>query len=127
MSARSPLPFACCRATCLTLLVFGVTALQAAELASSPTDLLQRFDADHDGRVSLYEYQRYLSRGFRAMDRNFDGIVSASELPDGTHYRERRELDLTTLEQRFARQFHALDRDRNGSLDVKELNQPPQR
>ena len=127
MSARSTLPFACCRATCLSLLLFSVSRLQAAELASSPTDLLQRFDADHDGRISLYEYQRYLSRGFRAMDRNLDGIVSASELPDGTRYRERRELDLTTLEQRFARQFHALDRDHNGHLDLAELNQPPQR
>lgn len=127
MSARSPHRIEYHLAISLLLLLAGAIRLHAADLANSPTDLLQRFDSNHDGRVTLYEYQRYLSRGFEAMDRNHDGIVAAEELPDGTRYRDRHALDLTTLEQRFARQFHALDADRNGSLDVKELNQPPQR
>jgi Ca2+-binding EF-hand superfamily protein len=114
-------------ALCLTLLFSATSNAQSDDLANSPAELLQRVDRNRDGRVSLSEYQRYLSRGFEAMDRNGDGIVAANELPAGTRYRERRELDLTTLEQRFARQFHALDRDRNGWLDVNELNQPPQR
>ncbi len=127
MSARSPHRIEYHLLIGVIVLLAGAIRLRATELARSPAELLQRFDSNHDGRVTLYEYQRYLSRGFEAMDRNRDGIVAAEELPDGTRYHERRALDLTTLEQRFARQFHALDHDRNGSLDLKELNQPPQR
>jgi len=86
MSARSPHRIEYHLAISLLLLLAGAIRLHAADLANSPTDLLQRFDSNHDGRVTLYEYQRYLSRGFEAMDRNHDGIVAAEELPDGTRY-----------------------------------------
>ena len=100
--------------------------VQANGLARTPDELLARMDADADGRVSLVEYQHYLSRGFRAMDANGDGIVDAHELPAGASARgQRRSIDLTAHEQRLARTFHRQDADADGALDARELAAPP--
>lgn len=86
------------------------------------TDYVARMDADHDGRVSLLEYQDWLSYAFTRMDSNGDGLLSVDELPGGRgtpvsladHHR--------TLAERFGRQ----DRNRDGFLDAQELLAPPQ-
>ena len=125
MSARSPHRIEYHLLIGVIVLLAGAIRLRATELARSPAELLQRFDSNHDGRVTLYEYQRYLSRGFG----------------HGPQPRWHRRCGRTTRGTRYpaprtrphhagatlARQFHALDHDRNGSLDLKELNQPPQR
>lgn len=105
----------------------GFGQAHANGLARTPGELLARMDADADGRVSLVEYQHYLSRGFRAMDANGDGIVDANELPAGASARgQRRSIDLTAHEQRLARTFRRQDVDANGTLDARELAAPPQ-
>ncbi|ROU08888.1 hypothetical protein [Lysobacter enzymogenes] len=116
--AFAPLPCA------LLALALGVLPASAQEVASTG-DYLARMDADRDGRVSLLEYQDWLSYAFDAMDANRDGILDASEQPAsgrGARAPLTREAHRKTLAERFARQ----DRNRDGFLDARELASPPQ-
>ncbi|MFC0676288.1 EF-hand domain-containing protein [Lysobacter korlensis] len=99
--------------------VCGATTPSAQVRATS--DYLMRMDADHDGRVSLPEYQAWLSYGFERMDRNGDGVLSTSELPGGRGRPVRLDAHRAALAEAFARQ----DRNRDGSLDARELAAPP--
>jgi Ca2+-binding EF-hand superfamily protein len=78
-------------------------------------------DADRDGRVSLNEYQDWLSYAFDAMDRNRDGTLSALEQPGG------RGGPLARAEHRarIATRFRMQDADRDGFLSARELAAPP--
>ncbi|MDI9238211.1 calcium-dependent protein kinase 21 [Lysobacter sp. LF1] len=86
------------------------------------TDYVARMDADHDGRVSLLEYQDWLSYAFTRMDANGDGLLSVDELPGGRGTPISLVDHRRTLAERFARQ----DRNRDGFLDAQELLAPPQ-
>lgn len=86
------------------------------------TDYLTRMDADRDGRVSLGEYQDWLSYAFTRMDANGDGTLTPEELPGGRGKPVALAEHRQTLAERFARQ----DRDRSGFLDAQELLAPPQ-
>ena len=119
----------------LLIRAFAGAALSASALvagaappdtARSPDELLAWMDADGDGRVALVEYQRYLSRGFRRLDRNGDGVVDAGEWPAGVTTRGRRSMvDLTSHERALARTFERQDADASGFLDARELAAPP--
>ncbi|HET6603539.1 MAG TPA: hypothetical protein VFG21_04895 [Xanthomonadaceae bacterium] len=93
----------------------------AAQFSATPGELVARMDADGDRRISLREYQSYLMRGFRARDRNGDGVLQADELPPGT----RRSIDLTRHEANLAKSFRRQDTDGDGYLDARELLAPP--
>lgn len=95
-------------------------ALALAQVSSSG-DYLARMDADHDGRVSLVEYQDWLSYAFDAMDRNRDGVLSAAEQPGG------RGVALTRAEHRarLAAAFARQDANGDGFLGARELAAPP--
>lgn len=95
----------------------------AAAQPQTRADYLRRFDTDGDGRVSLSEYQAYMSRGFRAMDRNHDGVLSASELPPGVRWRG--PITLEAHLRALARTFDLLDVNNDGYLDADELTAPP--
>lgn len=84
-------------------------------------DYLARMDADGDGRVSLVEYQDWLSYAFDAMDRNRDGVLDATELPGG------KGAPVTRAEHRarLAAAFNRQDGNRDGVLDARELAAPP--
>lgn len=107
-------------------------APDAAPAASAPeknlgavdasTDYLARMDGDRDGRVSLAEYQDWLSYAFTRMDANADGVLSPGELPGGRGKPVSLADHRQTVAERFARQ----DRDRDGFLDARELLAPPQ-
>lgn len=84
-------------------------------------DYLARMDADHDDRVSLTEYQDWLSYAFDAMDRDRDGVLFAAELPGGRGKPVTRAEQRTRLAAAFSRQ----DANRDGFLDARELAAPP--
>lgn len=85
-------------------------------------DYLQRMDADADGRISLLEYQDWLTYAFDGMDRNRDGVLTPDEQPGGRGKAITRDAHRARVAERFVRQ----DIDRNGFLDAKELAAPPQ-
>ena len=86
-------------------------------------EYLRRFDRNGDGRVSLSEYQDYMSRGFRALDRNSDGVLSPHELPRSTQRRTAITLDAHL--RALARTFDLLDVNNDGYLNAVELTAPP--
>ncbi|RZA13993.1 MAG: hypothetical protein EOP93_19365 [Lysobacteraceae bacterium] len=85
-------------------------------------DYLARMDADGDGKVSLVEYQDWLSYAFDGMDRDRDGVLSPAEQPGG------RGQPITRVQHRakLAERFRKQDANRDGSLDARELAAPPQ-
>ena len=85
-------------------------------------DYLQRMDTDADGRVSLLEYQDWLSYAFDNMDRNRDGLLAPEEQPGGRGKPLTREAHRARLAETFKRQ----DRNRDDALDARELAAPPQ-
>lgn len=85
-------------------------------------DYLSRMDTDRDGKVSVVEYQNWLSYAFDGMDRNHDGVLSPDEQPGGRGQPLSRDAHRVRLAERFRRQ----DVDRSGFLDAKELAAPPQ-
>lgn len=84
-------------------------------------EYLAKMDADGDGRVSLPEYQVWMSYAFDGMDRNGDGVLATDEQPGGKAAPLTRERHLARLAERFGRQ----DVDRDGFLDARELAAPP--
>ena len=85
-------------------------------------DYLSKMDADRDGRVSLVEYQDWLSYAFDGMDRDRDGVLSAAEQPGGRGQPLTREAHRARLAERFRKQ----DGNRDGYLNARELAAPPQ-
>lgn len=97
----------------------------AAQAVTSTSDYLARMDANGDGRISLGEYQDWLSYAFDAMDANRDGVLDASEQPArgrGAAVALTREQHRQALAERFGKQ----DRNHDGWLDARELASPPQ-
>lgn len=84
-------------------------------------DYLARMDVDGDGRVTLVEYQDWLSYAFDAMDADGDGVLAPAELPGGRGDPVSRSAHLERLAQAFRRQ----DANRDGFLDARELAAPP--
>lgn len=105
----------------LWLLAAALPLVAIAQAVVDRDEYLSRFDGDGDGRVSLAEYQGYLGRGFRAMDRDGDGVLAGDELPVPTARPRRLEDLLADLAQQFVR----LDSDGDGYLDARELTAPP--
>ena len=85
-------------------------------------DYLSKMDVDRDGRVSLVEYQDWLSYAFDGMDRDGDGVLSAAEQPGGRG----KPLSRAEHRARLAERFRKQDVNRDGFLSAKELAAPPQ-
>jgi hypothetical protein len=105
------------------LLPFVLSGLPLAASAqvTATGDYLARIDTDRDGRVSLAEYQAWMSYAFDGMDRNRDGVLSVDELPGRRGKPITREAHLAQLADRFKRQ----DVNGDGFLSEKELAAPP--
>jgi len=100
--------------------VLGCIPVAQAQVRASG-DYLSRMDRDRDGRVSLVEYQDWLSYAFDAMDRDRDGVLTPDELPGG------RGAPITRAQHRarLADAFRRQDRNHDGFLDARELAAPP--
>jgi hypothetical protein len=107
---------------CALLLLACALPLAGAAQVRSSADYLRQMDADGDGRVSLAEYQDWLSYAFDAMDRDRDGVLSAAEQPGARGAALTRAEHRARLALRFARQ----DANRDGYLSARELAAPPQ-
>ena len=90
--------------------------------AASISDYLSKIDTDRDRRVSLLEYQDWLSYAFDAMDRDRDGMLSPAEQPGGRG----KPLSRNEHRARLAERFRKQDANRDGSLSARELAAPPQ-
>ena len=104
----------------LLLLIFLAATLQAREVRGTG-DYLARMDADGDRRVSIAEYQDWLSYAFDAMDRDGDGILAKDELPG----RKGKAITRAEHRKRLADTFGKQDANRDGYLSAKELAAPP--
>ena len=108
------------RVRLLLPLLLGLPAAAPAQVTAT-ADYLARMDVDGDGRVSLAEYQDWMSYAFDAMDRDGDGVLSPAEQPGGKGRPLGRGEHRARLADRFARQ----DADGDGFLDARELAAPP--
>lgn len=107
----------------LTLLVLSSLAPLAAHgQVNATSDYLSRMDGDGDGRISLAEYQDWMSYAFDAMDRNRDGVLTPDELPGG----KGKPVTRDEYRARIAATFNKQDVNRDGSLGARELAAPPQ-
>ena len=103
------------------LLAFALPLLASAQVQRT-NDYLARMDANGDGKVSLAEYQDWLTYAFDGMDRDRDGVLSAAEQPGGKGQPLTREQHRARLAERFRKQ----DANRDGFLNARELAAPPQ-
>lgn len=108
----------------MKLLALGVLAFALPVVAQvqRTDDYLARMDADGDGRISLSEYQIWMSYAFDAMDRNRDGVLTADEQPGG----KGKALTRAEHQQILAERFRKQDTNRDGFLSARELAAPPQ-
>lgn len=105
-------------------IAFIVPLLLASPLAAqvhASGEYLARMDSDHDGLVSLAEYQDWMGYAFAAMDRDHDGILVAAELPGGRG----QPVTRAAHRERLAAGFRRQDRNGDGQLDARELAAPP--
>jgi len=106
----------------ITLLLVLAPVARAAH-PSTVSAYLRMFDSNGDGRVSLAEYQAHMLRGFRAMDRNHDGVIEPGEQPPGP--RRRAAISERQYRNDLAREFRRQDANHDGFLDARELAAPP--
>lgn len=106
----------------VALVLSSLVPLAAQAQVDATGDYLSRMDGDGDGRISLVEYQDWMSYAFDAMDRDRDGTLAPGELPGGTGKPVTREA----YRARIAATFNKQDVDRNGTLSARELAAPPQ-
>ncbi len=126
------------RPVLLACLLFALTPVASAQQQALPPapakptasgtapqgtgDYLSRMDIDGDRKVSLLEYQDWLTYAFDGMDRNRDGVLTPDEQPGGRGKTLARDAHRARVAERFGRQ----DIDRSGFLDARELAAPPQ-
>lgn len=96
--------------------------LAAIAQVTATGEYLARMDADADGRISMVEYQDWMSYAFDAMDADRDGVLTTAEQPGGRGKPLTRDEHRARLAERFRRQ----DLNRDGWLSAKELAAPPQ-
>jgi Ca2+-binding EF-hand superfamily protein len=94
---------------------------QRRELASTK-EYLSKMDVDGDGKVSLSEYQDWMSYAFDAMDRNHDGVLSSAEQPGGRG----KPVTRSEFRERLTERFRKQDLNHDGFLSARELAAPPQ-
>lgn len=113
---RRPGLFACVLGCALSA---AATATHAQ--VTETREYLAKMDADGDGRVSLAEYQDWMSYAFDAMDRDGDGVLAAHEQPGGNG----RPITRAEHRARIAARFNRQDADGDGFLSARELGAPP--
>ena len=112
--------FPCTSCLAASLLLAALASPATAQVQAT-SEYLARMDTDQDGRVSLAEYQDWMSYAFVRMDTDGDGTLSVEELPGGRG----KPVSLIDHRAKLARTFVRQDQDKNGFLDARELSAPP--
>jgi hypothetical protein len=102
----------------LALAVLLPAAAQAMPRFGSPEAMLDRADANHDGRVSRAEFLAARAAQFDQLDRNHDGMVRLDEYPRLASSKRAGAQRLKTL-------ISATDRNRDGQVDRGEFVSAP--
>jgi Ca2+-binding EF-hand superfamily protein len=104
------------RASLLVLLLIPLLAT-----AQSRGSYFDAADSDHDGKLSLPEFQEWMSFAFRKMDKNHDDVIEPEEqlVPNAPR------LTLEELHERQAAQFKRQDGNHDGYLTQAEFLAPP--
>ena len=95
--------------------------LLAQAQVNATSEYLARMDTDADGRVSLLEFQDWMTYAFDARDGDKDGVLSSAEQPGGKGQPITREQHRVRLAAAFTRQ----DANHDGFLNARELAAPP--
>lgn len=90
--------------------------------AQSRASYFDAADTDHDHKLSLPEFQEWMSFAFRQMDKNHDNILE----PDEQLIPNAKRLTLDELHTRQTTQFRRQDKNHDGFLSAKEFLAPPQ-
>ncbi len=95
--------------------------LSTLAVAQSRASYFDAADTDHDGELSLPEFQEWMSFAFRQMDKNHDDVIEDDEqlVPNAPR------LALEELHERQAEQFKRQDKNHDGFLSQKEFLAPP--
>jgi Ca2+-binding EF-hand superfamily protein len=105
----------------LAAVVFAVVAFAPPVRAQSQSSYFAKADLDHDGKLSLAEFQDFMSYAFKRMDTNNDRVIDPSEQPIPNAKR-------ITLDEHYARleaQFKRQDKNHDGFLSQREFLAPP--
>lgn len=96
-------------------------ALSSPAGAQSQSSYFASADLDHDGKLSLPEFQDWMSYAFKRMDSNGDNVLDPGEqhLPRATR------LTLADHHARLAEQFRRQDKNKDGWLSQREFLAPP--
>lgn len=102
-------------------LLLVLSASGAAAAQHTPASYFANADLDRDQRLSLPEYQAWMSYAFRQMDSNGDEVLEPEEqlVPNAPR------LTLAELHERLAGQFRRQDTDGDGALSQREFTAPP--
>jgi EF hand domain-containing protein len=115
----------------VALALVGLTMPMPAHSAGITAEsFIRKWDADHDGTLSLEEVRKAASARFDELDRDHDGTLDRKELGATMSPQELRQADIAdnrTLDKNqylalVERRFEAADKDRDGKLDKRELN-----
>jgi Ca2+-binding EF-hand superfamily protein len=112
-------------AAALLALVASPAAAQSTETTTKDQfvhAVFTRFDSNKDGTITNAEFMKVGEQDFQMLDANKDGSVSKDEFfdPKARHLDKLSAEDLAQAKTMWARQFDALDTDKNGQLSEAE-------
>ena len=103
------------------LLGLALLAAGSPGRGQSSSSYFEAVDSDHDGRISLPEFQERMSWAFRQMDRDGDQVLR----PDEQLVPNAPTLTLAEHHRRLAAQYRRQDKNQDGWLSPKEFLAPP--
>jgi Ca2+-binding EF-hand superfamily protein len=102
----------------LATMVLATAAFAANAQPLSGAGMLDRLDADHDGKITREESAAARERMFKRLDRNGDGAVDETEVEQARQMIKDR---AATAEARLSNQWRRMDKDGDGKVSAAEF------